>query len=510
MKANPVVAIIAVAYVLVSCTSGEKRADTATSLDPMIHAILEDTTSFYYVDVHDYPTDETLPIGIFDSGTGGLTVMDALVRYDAYDNESQLTGGDGHPDFSKEQFIYLADQANMPYGNYYSERKSDLLVEHVLKDAQFLLSEKYYPDASAVNFVTGKQRVKAIVIACNTATAYAKEDVEALIQESGLDIPVIGVIDAGARGVLDVFEKDEDGAIGVFATVGTIASKGYERTIMEWKDRLGYRGDIQIYNQGGYGVAEAVDREPGFISSVADQPREDYLGPSFNHGQYPIEKALMDSYRFDFSGNKMLCGSRGGEDCNVLQINSADNYIRYHLVSLLEQLRTTAGAHPLKALVLGCTHYPYLTGDIRRTLDELYAYQRDGEYVYRHVMAPEIQLIDPAENVAAELHSYLAQNAQFNPSGSVDSSEFYIAVPNMHNNEVQTDGKGHFTYAYKYGRNVGEIQEYVKVVPFSKANIPAETLGRMGEQIPETFGLIRTFSNTSDKTVALPAVNRIR
>ncbi|MEC3881053.1 glutamate racemase [Parapedobacter sp. 10938] len=510
MKVDPIIAVIASAFTLVSCAGNEEHTDQTRPIDPMVHAILEDTASFYYVDVRDYPTDATLPIGIFDSGTGGLTVMDALVRYDANGNESRIAGSDGLPDFSKEQFIYLADQANMPYGNYYSEDKSDLLVEHVLKDAQFLLSEQYYPEASAVNFVTGKQRVKAIVIACNTATAYAKEDVEALIQKTGLDIPVIGVIDAGARGVLDIFEKDEDGAIGVFATVGTIASKGYERTIMELKDQLGYRGDIQIYNQGGYGMAEAVDREPGFISAVAHEPREDYLGPSLNHGQYPIEKALMDTYRFDFSDNKMLCDSRSSDDCNVLQINSTDNYVRYHLVSLLEQLRNTPGARPLKALVLGCTHYPYLTDELHRTLDELYAYQHNGEYVYRRLMAPQIQLIDPAENVAVELHNHLAENARFNPSGSMDSSEFYIAVPNTHNNHVQTDGKGHFTYAYKYGRNVGEIQEYVKVVPFSKANIPAETLGRMGDQIPETFELIRIFNNTSDKTATFPATDRIR
>lgn len=510
MKTNPVVTAVALAYFVAGCTSGEKRASQTAPFDPMIYAILGDTSSFYYIDVRNYPTDATLPIGIFDSGTGGLTVMDALVSYDAHANEGHATGSDGISDFSKEQFIYLADQANMPYGNYYSEDKSDLLVEHVLKDAQFLLSDKYYADASATNYAMGKQRVKAIVIACNTATAYAKDHVEALVRESGLEIPVIGVIDAGARGVLDVFRKDEDGAIGVFATVGTIASKGYERTILALKEKLGYRGDIQIYNQGGHGVAEAVDREPGFISTGAIQPREDYLGPSLHHERYRIEKALMDSYRFDFSGNKMLCDTRIADDCNVLQINSTDNYVRYHLVSLLEQLRNTADARPLKALVLGCTHYPYLIDDIRRTLDELYAYQRDGEYMYRHVMAPEIQLIDPAVNVAAELHDYLAEKGRFNPNGSMDSSEFYIAVPNTHNNHVQTDGNGHFTYDYKYGRNVGEIQQYVKVVPFSTANIPAETLGRMDKQIAETFQLIRIFNNRSDKTATLPEADRIR
>jgi len=502
--------LVAIASMLTSCVGGGGQSDDTALPDPMVHAILEDTTSFYYVDVARYPADPTLPIGIFDSGTGGLTVMDALVRYDAHGNQDQLAGSDGTPDFSKEKFIYLADQANMPYGNYYSESKSDLLVEHVLKDAQFLLSDKYYPDASSVHYVTGKEPVKAIVIACNTATAYAKDHVEALVRRSGLDIPVIGVIDAGARGVLEVFDKDENGAIGVFATVGTIASKGYEETIRELKEQLGYQGDIQIYNQGGYGVAEAVDREPGFISAVADQPREDYLGPALNHAQYPIERSLMQNYRFDFSGNNMLCDARGGDACNVLQINSTGNYIRYHLVSLLEKLRTATDAQPLKALVLGCTHYPYLIGEIRQTLADLYAYQRNGEYVYRHVMDADIHIVDPAENVAAELHDYLVGAARFNPNGSMDSSEFYIAVPNTHNQRVETDGHGHFTYAYKYGRNAGEIQEYVKVVPFSKANIPAETRSRMDELIARTFGLIRTFSNTSSKIHSVPVEDRIR
>ncbi len=496
---------------LAACNGGNTRLSDAPDLDPITQAILKDTSSFYYVDFEGYDAaNPTFPIGIFDSGTGGLTVMDALVRYDGNDNHSFAVGKDGTPDFTKEKFIYLADQANMPYGNYYSENKSDLLIEHVLKDAQFLLSDSYYPDASASHFLKGKEQVKVIVVACNTATAYAKEHIEALISKSGVAIPVIGVIDAGAKGALEVFRKDEGGSIGVFATVGTIASKGYENTILKLKEELGYTGNIQVYNQGGYGVAEAVDQEPGFIDYRAHEPREDYLGPSLDHPQHPIDRSLLATYRFDFADHKMLCDADGAGDCNVLQLNSPGNYVRYHLVSLMERMRKEKNVEPLKALVLGCTHYPYLMDDIRTTLDELYHHQQDGKYVYRHLMQKDIHVIDPAENVAAELHAYLKGNNLFNPRGSLDSSEFYISVPNLDNKQVKTDNAGRFTYAYKYGRNAGEIQEYVKVVPFSRKNIPAETIDRMGGTIAETFQLIRTFNNHNSKTVALQNEDRIQ
>jgi glutamate racemase len=61
-----------------------------------------------------------LPIGVFDSGTGGLAVLKAILTIDAFDNRTgqPLPSGDGQPDLAGQSFIYLADQANMPYGNY--------------------------------------------------------------------------------------------------------------------------------------------------------------------------------------------------------------------------------------------------------------------------------------------------------------------------------------------------------------------------------------------------------
>ena len=84
-----------------------------------------------------------LPIGVFDSGIGGLTVLEALLTADAFDNETLKPGPDGKPDFEDERFIYLGDQANMPYGNYSKEGKTDYLRELILKDATFLLGKRH-------------------------------------------------------------------------------------------------------------------------------------------------------------------------------------------------------------------------------------------------------------------------------------------------------------------------------------------------------------------------------
>lgn len=467
----------------------------------ILSAILDEEDSFYYVNFEDYPEmDNSLPIGVFDSGTGGLTVLDALVNFDSYNNKNQEKGSDNVPDFNSEKFIYLADQANMPYGNYSSEEKTDLLIEHILKDTQFLLSDKYYRKAGDTTFQQDKQPVKSIVIACNTATAYGSVFISEFIDETGIELKVIGVIDAGARGTLATLDKDENGSIGVMATVGTIASKGYENTLFKVKDELGYTGEIQVFNQGGHGIAEAVDEEPDFINKDLEEPREDYRGPSLDDQNFEIDRTLMDIYNFDFDHGKMLCDSKDTDDCQILQLNDSENYVRYHVVSLLEKIRNASNPQPLKAIVLGCTHYPYLTQEINDVLDELYNYQKDGNYIYRDLMIEDVAIVDPAVNVAEELYVYMKEKNLFNPSGDMMESEFFISVPNSENKNVKLDDNGRFPYDYKYGRAEGEIQEYVKVVPFSKNNISEATLERFENSIPETYKLVEEFTRSNTKT----------
>ncbi|GEM_PF-3361446 len=74
---------------------------------------------------------------------------------------------------------------------------------------------------------------------------------------------------------------------------------------------------------------------------------------------------------------------------------------------------------------------------------------------------------------------------------------------------VQLDSTGRFTYDYKYGRTAGDIQEYIKSVPFDMQNIPKETLDRFRQVIPETFTLIRNFSQYNDKNVSMPKQSKI-
>lgn len=500
-------------FSIVGCKEHSNPAGTVQNKSKkgdIVNTIINDKDNFYHIDFNNYPNnDKGLPIGVFDSGTGGLTVLKAIINYDQNKNETQQNGADGVIDFNKESFIYLGDQANMPYGNYSKENKVDLLKEHIIKDAQFLMSNKYYSDKRDTSINTNKKPVKVLVIACNTATAYGKEYIEAFLKKGNSNIKVIGVIDAGVRGVLETMEKDENGIIGVLATVGTVASKGYRNTILKFKDELGYVGNIEVFSQGGIGIAEAVDEDANYFNKNLKKIRQDYKGPSLN-GDVKIDKTLFNIYNFDFDNSKMLCDTKKAEDCSMLQINDTENYVRYHLVTLMENIRKSNSKNQLKSIILGCTHYPYLLDEIDTVLNELYNYKtKEGLYLYRRFMIENIQLIDPAINTAKELYGHLNKESLFNPNGTIKNSEFYISVPNKENPNNKMDKEGRFFYDFKYGRNAGEIQEYVKIVPFSRNNISDDILTRFQKQIPYVYQLIQNFNSNSDKTKGLAEKDKI-
>jgi len=192
-----------------------------------------------------------LPVGVFDSGIGGLSVLEQILTVDRFDNATGEEKADGKPDFADERFIYFGDQANMPYGRYAAEGKADFLRELVVRDAQFVLGGADHAPS------------KIAIIACNTATAYGLECVKALPKEHGEK--VIGVVNAGVEGALDV-TKDAKApyAIAVMATPGTITSGVYERTIRTELKARGITVAIDVVNRGGIGLAEAVENdEPG-------------------------------------------------------------------------------------------------------------------------------------------------------------------------------------------------------------------------------------------------------
>ena len=96
----------------------------------------------FFIDIKNYPSKRnSLPVGIFDSGTGGLSVLNTILEQNKFNNITHEQGTDSLHDFEAERFIYLADEANMPYGKYFAEGKADFLRELIIKDVRFLLDK---------------------------------------------------------------------------------------------------------------------------------------------------------------------------------------------------------------------------------------------------------------------------------------------------------------------------------------------------------------------------------
>lgn len=127
-----------------------------------------------------------LPVGIFDSGVGGLTVMRGIA--------------DLLPD---ESLTYLGDTARVPYGN----RGANTVRRYAVNAATMLRGEG----------------IKALVVACNTASAYALDDLR-----RRLDVPVVDVVEPVARRAA---ESTTSGVVGVIGTRGTVSSGCYRRTL---------------------------------------------------------------------------------------------------------------------------------------------------------------------------------------------------------------------------------------------------------------------------------------
>ena len=435
------------------------------------------------------PAKTTLPIGVFDSGTGGLTVLNALLTLDFFNNKTGEQKPDGKPDFESEYFQYLADQSNMPYGNYAAENKTDLLKEHILKGVDFLLGKQYAASEKGGWINRDKLPIKMLVVACNTATAYALPDIKFYLNQQGTNISVIGVIDAGAKAALEWQQKNGTGVIAVFATAGTVASNGYQRTLKAFAKGMGMQEPF-VVSQGGMGLAESIDRDWAYFVDTLQQTRKDYKGPSIKNTQYPIDTALLKLYNFNTANNKILCEFDDKGSCLDMQLNDPSNYVRYHLVSLLEGMLKTNLHQQMNTLILGCTHYPFLKDSIANVLKELYNSNQNGDYRYRNVLASNVKLIDPSVETAKEAYISL-HTTRLKNTAAKKAPQFFISVPNKGLKEVDLQPDGWFTYQYKYGRIAGAHKEYVKMVPFDDKNISSATYTRFKEAIPVVYAAIK-------------------
>ena len=137
------------------------------------------------------PAPRERPIGVFDSGVGGLTVLHELLVA-----------------LPEEDFVYLGDTARFPYG----DRSSEELERFSLEVAEELVSRK----------------VKLLVVACNSATAAALPALQQRMMETTLGVDVLGVVRPGA---VEAVSATRNGRIGLLATPATASSRSYEKAI---------------------------------------------------------------------------------------------------------------------------------------------------------------------------------------------------------------------------------------------------------------------------------------
>lgn len=486
---------ILIGAAIMAVASCGKSAQQQAELAPITKKALYDSTSRFYGRFQEYPTEMSqLPIGVFDSGTGGLTVLEKLLSLDKYDNITGEGSSDKILDFAGEHFIYLGDQANMPYGRYPSDGSAEYLKELAVKDALFLLDDKYYMNAFESEPSGVKPRVKIIVIACNTATAYGLEEIQRMVELSGTGVKVIGVINAGVKATFDELHKNgADGsplAIGVLATPGTISSGAYERTIKAAAEAGKVPGAVTVVNQSGYGFAEAVDQDHDFVNPSLTEPRDSYKGPRIGTEDDCIDTTKLALYNFNFEGNGMLFTKAEDGSYTELQLNSAENYARFNLVSLMERFRAAGTDVPLKAVILGCTHYPFLLETLEKVVAELRDYKECGVKPYRDIIAEDMVFIDPALYTAMECYSTLRKDNNLSLSTGRQQVNGYISVPSLTLTDACLTPDGNLTFDFKYGRQAGTEEITTKQVPFSRTNFNSENLSRVEALLPYCYSLI--------------------
>jgi len=218
------------------------------------------------------------PIGVFDSGIGGLSVLKHVVQ--------KLPG---------ERFIYLGDTARVPYGN----RSVDTVKLYSRQCAAFL----------------EQHDVKMIVVACNTSSAVALDELRAHCH-----VPVLGVIEPAAA---EAVRRTRNGHIGVVGTRATIASNAYATSIMH----AATAASVAVNTATGVASGKAAGTNNVFVHS---QP-------------CPLFVPLVEEGWLDTPATRLI----------------AEEYLR-PLV-----------ANKIDTLVLGCTHYPLLSPMLRSMLPDV-------------------------------------------------------------------------------------------------------------------------------------------
>lgn len=227
------------------------------------------------------------PIGVIDSGVGGLTVLREMMR--------QLP---------REKLIYLGDTKRCPYGPRSKEEVREFTWE-------------------MVNFLIEKD-IKLLVIACNTATAFTIDDLK-----EKLDIPVIGVIQPGARAAIKATENQH---IGIIGTEGTVKSRAYPDALQLINPELSVEAlacpaFVPIVEKGVFSGKEVQRVVEDSLQPLKQNKKLDTLILGCTH--YPLLREVIQKV----IGNKVTVISSSEETAReastILEIKQLQNELEY-------------------------------------------------------------------------------------------------------------------------------------------------------------------------------------
>ena len=281
-----------------------------------------------------------LPIGIFDSGVGGLSVLRQLLHL-----------------LPHEDMVYLADTAWSPYG----ERSSAEIEQRSLQITRYLIAQHH---------------IKALVVACNTATAHAVQT----LRQTWPELPLIGIEPA----LKPATQISRTGHIGIMATRATVQSAKFQQLLHTW------RGTCQVQVQACNGLAlaieNALDGQTNSDGETVQSLCQRYIDAMRPFAQVSAEESTPTSDAAEKASEKAPKSA-----CAANQTQPAG----------------------IDTLVLGCTHYPFL------------------KPLLREMISASITLIDTGAAVARQLQRLLSQRdllasghprpAQFWTSGDPDN-----------------------------------------------------------------------------------------
>lgn len=239
--------------------------------------------------------------------------------------------------------------------------------------------------------------------------------------------------------------KDNPATIAIMATVGTCASKAYPKAIDRITGLAGKRIPTVIQH-GSVSLAGAIEGDPAFIKN-----------PQVSNTAVITE------------------------------------YIQNDVTSLVESYRQSGSKEPIKMVVLGCTHFPLVEGEILNAFERLRNSDSnsDGEPPYKHLISEHLQVVDPAKLVAKELFRRLATD-RLRLTGTqasiVQEDSFYISVPSPNIESSLKTANGDLTVEYKYGRETGKLDlEDTRVVPMQVKMLPESSRRLIENRLPQVW-----------------------